>query len=126
MRSLFLAVLVVFSTVAWSQDQGHPEGTPCASSRQFGPDHMPPAGQFSPKIPDRDVEKPQSDNNPASTRIHFPIPHKTLTMADEARGYLIRQFETAWKLTNFHLDGLATEECFVAPCSRGVARASSP
>jgi hypothetical protein len=53
MRSLFLAVLVVFSTVAWSQDQGSPEGTPFASSRQFGPDHMPPAGQFSPKIPDR-------------------------------------------------------------------------
>jgi hypothetical protein len=31
-------------------------------------------------------------------------------MTDEARGYLIRQFETAWKLTNSHLDGLFTEE----------------
>jgi hypothetical protein len=25
-------------------------------------------------------------------------------MVDGARGYLIRQFETAWKLTTFHLD----------------------
>jgi hypothetical protein len=32
-------------------------------------------------------------------------------MVDGARGYLSRQFETARKLTNFHLDGLATEEC---------------
>jgi hypothetical protein len=38
-------------------------------------------------------------------------PHKTLPMADEACDYLIRQFETAWKLTNFHLDGLTTKEC---------------
>jgi hypothetical protein len=30
-------------------------------------------------------------------------------MADEACGYLIRQFETAWKLASFHLDGLALD-----------------
>jgi hypothetical protein len=36
---------------------------------------------------------------------------KILPMVDGARGYLSRQFETARKLTNFHLDGLATEEC---------------
>src|SRR3989442_13904068 len=41
-------------------------------------------------------------------------------MADEARGYLIRQFETAWKLTNFHLDGLTTEECLWPPAHRGL------
>lgn len=41
-------------------------------------------------------------------------------MADEARGYLIRQFETAWKLTNIHLDGLATEECLWRPARKGL------
>src|SRR3989449_3056820 len=41
-------------------------------------------------------------------------------MADEARGYLIRQFETAWKLTTFHLDGLATEECLWRPAHAGL------
>ena len=39
-------------------------------------------------------------------------------MTDEACGYLIRQFETAWKLTNVHLDGLTTEECLWRPARR--------
>jgi hypothetical protein len=43
---------------------------------------------------------------------------KTLPMVDETRG-LIRQFETAWKLTNFHLDGLATRSACGAPLIRG-------
>ena len=34
-------------------------------------------------------------------------------MADEARGYLTRQFATAWKLASFHLDGLTTAEAAV-------------
>ena len=37
-----------------------------------------------------------------------------------ARGCLIRQFETAWKLANFHLDGLATEECLWRPAHEGL------
>jgi hypothetical protein len=41
-------------------------------------------------------------------------------MADEACGYLIRQFETAWKLTTLHLDGLTTEECLWRPAARGL------
>src|SRR5712692_8018237 len=41
-------------------------------------------------------------------------------MADEARGYLIRQFATAWKLTSLHLDGLATEECLWRPAREGL------
>ncbi len=41
-------------------------------------------------------------------------------MAVEARGYLIRQFETAWKLTNLHLDGLTTEECLWRPARKGL------
>jgi len=41
-------------------------------------------------------------------------------VADEARGYLIRQFETAWKLTTLHLDGLATEECLWRPARAGL------
>ena len=31
-------------------------------------------------------------------------------MAD-ARDYLIRQFDTAWRLASFHLDGLTNDEC---------------
>ena len=41
-------------------------------------------------------------------------------MADEARDYLLRQFETAWRLTSFHLDGLATEECLWRPAREGL------
>lgn len=41
-------------------------------------------------------------------------------MSDQARGYLIRQFETAWKLTSFHLNGLTTEECLWRPASKGL------
>jgi hypothetical protein len=41
-------------------------------------------------------------------------------VADDARDYLIRQFETAWKLTSFHLDGLGTEECLWRPAPQGL------
>jgi hypothetical protein len=41
-------------------------------------------------------------------------------MAEEARGYLTRQFETAWKLTSYHLDGLTTEECLWRPAREGL------
>ena len=43
-----------------------------------------------------------------------------LSMANEARDYLIRQFETAWMLTSYHLDGLATEECLWRPAPVGL------
>lgn len=41
-------------------------------------------------------------------------------MSDEACGYLIRQFETGWKLTSLHLDGLGTEECLWRPAAEGL------
>lgn len=41
-------------------------------------------------------------------------------MADEAAGCLIRQFETAWKLAAFHLDGLTTAECLWRPARTGL------
>ena len=41
-------------------------------------------------------------------------------MADEARDYLIRQFETAWKLASYHLDSLTTEECLWRPANQGL------
>jgi hypothetical protein len=41
-------------------------------------------------------------------------------MADEARSYLIRQLEMAWKLTSYHLDGLTTEECLWRPARAGL------
>ena len=37
---------------------------------------------------------------------------------------MIRQFETAWKLTSFHLEGLTTSECLWRPTREGVTRAS--
>ena len=52
---------------------------------------------------------------------------KGLRMANDARGYLMRQLETAWKLTSYHLDGLTTEECLWRPARVGlhVHRAST-
>ncbi len=41
-------------------------------------------------------------------------------MKNETCSYLIRQFETAWKLTNFHLEGLTTEECLWRPAGDGL------
>ncbi len=41
-------------------------------------------------------------------------------MADDARDYLLRQLETAWKLTTFHLDGLDTAECLWRPAHTGL------
>lgn len=38
----------------------------------------------------------------------------------QARDYFIRQFDTAWKLTTVHLDGLTTEECLWRPALRGL------
>jgi DinB superfamily len=38
----------------------------------------------------------------------------------ESRDYLLRQLETAWKLTSFHLDGLTTEECLWRPAAQGL------
>lgn len=41
-------------------------------------------------------------------------------MADDAVRYLTRQFDTAWKLLSFHLDGLGTEECLWRPALKGL------
>jgi hypothetical protein len=41
-------------------------------------------------------------------------------MTDEIRGYLLRQFDTAWMLTSYHLDGLTTEECLWRPAQAGL------
>src|SRR5687768_13407128 len=38
----------------------------------------------------------------------------------EARGYLLRQLDTAWKLARFHLDGLTTDACLWRPATRGL------
>jgi hypothetical protein len=40
-------------------------------------------------------------------------------MADTVKRQLLRQFETAWKLTSYHLDGLTTAECLWRPAGRG-------
>jgi len=41
-------------------------------------------------------------------------------MSNKDRSYLIRQFETAWKLTSYHLEGLTTEECLWRPAHKGL------
>ena len=41
-------------------------------------------------------------------------------MSNEACGYLIRQLETGWALTSYHLDGLTTEECLWRPAHKGL------
>lgn len=38
-------------------------------------------------------------------------------MQHEIRDTRGRQFDTAWKLTSYHLDGLSTEECLLRPAS---------
>lgn len=38
----------------------------------------------------------------------------------EAVRYLTRQFETAWKLASYHLDGLGDEECLWRPARCGL------
>lgn len=34
--------------------------------------------------------------------------------------YLLGQFDTAWSLTRYHLEGLSTEECLWRPAARGL------
>ncbi|WPB77133.1 DinB family protein [Archangium violaceum] len=41
-------------------------------------------------------------------------------MANEARDYLLRQFDTAWALTWYHLEGVSTEECLWRPAQVGL------
>lgn len=41
-------------------------------------------------------------------------------MTDVARDVLLRQLDTAWKLAQFHLDGLSTEECLWRPARAGL------
>lgn len=41
-------------------------------------------------------------------------------MNDHPREVLLRQFDLAWQLTAFHLQGLATEECLWRPATRGL------
>jgi len=41
-------------------------------------------------------------------------------MTDEATALLRRQFDTAWALTEYHLQGLTTEECLWRPASQGL------
>jgi DinB superfamily len=41
-------------------------------------------------------------------------------MTDDGRGYLVKQFDTACALANFHLASLTTEECLWRPAARGL------
>lgn len=41
-------------------------------------------------------------------------------MLDDSRRYLLRQFDTAWRLARVHLEGLETTECLWRPADRGL------
>lgn len=41
-------------------------------------------------------------------------------MSVQACGYLLRQLDTAWKLSAFHLNGLSTAECLWRPAATGL------
>jgi hypothetical protein len=43
-----------------------------------------------------------------------------LNPSDGTCNYVIRQFQTAWKLASYHLDGLTTEECLWRPADVGL------
>ena len=47
-------------------------------------------------------------------------PREAPPAADAARGYLLRQFDTSWRLASVHLDGLTTEECLWRPAPAGL------
>jgi hypothetical protein len=53
-----------------------------------------------------------------ATRLRDPSSADAMT--DDARGYLLRQFETAWALTAYHLEGLTTAECLWRPAAAGL------
>jgi hypothetical protein len=40
-------------------------------------------------------------------------------VSDDARDYLLRQLDTAWKLASYHLGGLTTDECLWRPAAVG-------
>ena len=40
-------------------------------------------------------------------------------MTNTTRDTLLRQFDTAWKLMSYHLNGLTTDECFWRPAHKG-------
>jgi len=41
-------------------------------------------------------------------------------MTQSAASFLVRQFDLAWKLANYHLDTLTTEECLWRPAATGL------
>lgn len=41
-------------------------------------------------------------------------------MSHELRDTLLRQFDITWALTEYHLNGLTTEECLWRPAARGL------
>lgn len=41
-------------------------------------------------------------------------------MSHELRDTLLRQFDIAWALAEYHLDGLTTEECLWRPAAKGL------
>jgi hypothetical protein len=41
-------------------------------------------------------------------------------MGHEIRDALLRQFDIAWGITDYHLDGLGTEECLWRPANKGL------
>lgn len=49
-----------------------------------------------------------------------PLLGERTIVSDSAKDCLLRQFEIAWKLATYHLEGLTTEECLWRPADRGL------
>ena len=47
-------------------------------------------------------------------------------MTDTLRETLLKQYDTAWKLAQHHLDGLTTDECLWRPAERGLHVSERP
>lgn len=52
--------------------------------------------------------------------MNSSIPDSASLPSTEACGYLVRQFEMASALLDFHLEGLSTEECLWRPADAGL------
>jgi hypothetical protein len=76
------------------------------------------AASTSTLVPGRIGGEPVS----SGTEAESPHPPDLLNqpMTDEARGYLVRQYEMAWMLASYHLDGLTTAECLWRPARAGL------
>lgn len=80
--------------------------------------HSPPSASAGRSIECLDPAAATPSNRIESRVVAVATAYRQMT--DHSRDYLIRQLDTAWKLTTYHLDGLTTEECLWRPAAVGL------